>query len=174
MKMRLYYNTTTVAVAIAVIVISTATLSYLSYRYTVGRDNLVETSLVQSNIKLATQTIDRIEQKIIDYDRVLSEMVNVDEPSKWPEQVEAIKLADLNVEQVYFLRLDSNIPVYPPYSDRIKASLAAFRASFRLPELNLEQLAPDQTHHLHQERVHNYFFASYVLKQDRKGEKYLI
>jgi two-component system, OmpR family, phosphate regulon sensor histidine kinase PhoR len=174
MKMRLYYNTTTVAVAIAVIVISTATLSYLSYRYTVGRENLVETSLVQSNMKLATQTIDRIEQKIIDNDRVLSEMVNVDEPSKWPEQVEAIKLADLNVEQVYFLRLDSNIPVYPPYSDRIKASLAAFRASFRLPELNLEQLAPDQTHHLHQERVHNYFFASYVLKQDRKGEKYLI
>jgi two-component system, OmpR family, phosphate regulon sensor histidine kinase PhoR len=174
MKMRLYYNTTAVAAAIAVIVISTATLSYLSYRYTVGRENLVETSLVQSNMKLATQTIDRIEQKIIDNDRILSDMVSVDEPSKWPEQVEAIKLADLNVEQVYFLRLDSNAPIYPPYSDSIKASLAAFRASFRFPELNLDQLALDQTHHLHKERVHNYFFASYVLKQDRKGEKYLV
>ncbi len=174
MKMRLYYNTTTVAAAIAVIVVSTATLSYLSYRYTVGRENLVETSLVQSNMKLATQTIDRIEQKIIDNDRMLSEMVNVDEPSKWPEQVEAIKLADLNVENVFFLRLDSNTPIYPPYSDRSRGSLGAFRASFRFPELNLDQLVPDQTHHLHKERVHNYFFASYVLKQDHKGEKYLV
>ena len=174
MRTRLYYNTTTVAVAIAVIVISTATLSYLSYRYTVGRENLVETSLVQSNMKLATQTIDRIEQKIIDNDRVLSEMVDVAEPSRWPEQVEAIKQADLNVEQVYFLRLDSNTPIYPPYSEKIRASLAAFRSSFRFSDLNLDQLAIDQTHHLHKERVHNYFFASYVLKQDRKGEKYLI
>ncbi len=174
MKMRLYYNTTTVAAAVAVIVISTATLSYLSYRYTVGRENLVETSLVQSNMKLATQTIDRIEQKIIDNDRILSEMVNVDEPSKWPEQVEAIRLADLNVENVYFLRPDSNTPLYPPYSDKSRASLAAFRASFRFPELNLDQLVPDQTHHLHKERVHNYFFASYVLKQDHKGERYLV
>jgi two-component system phosphate regulon sensor histidine kinase PhoR len=174
MKLRLYYNTTTVAAAIAVIVISTATLSYLSYSYTVGRENLVETSLVQSNLKLATQALDRIEQKIIDNDRILSDMVNVDEPSRWPEQVEAIKQADLNVEQVYFLRPDSNIPIFPPYSDSIRSSLAAFRSSFRLQDLNLDQLAPDQTHHLHKERVHNYFFASYVFKQDRKGEKYLV
>jgi hypothetical protein len=124
MKLRLYYNTTTVAAAIAVIIISTATLSYLSYSYTVGRENLVETSLVQSNLKLATQALDRIEQKIIDNDRILSDMVNVDEPSRWPEQVEAIKQADLNVEQVYFLRPDSNIPIFPPYSDSIRLPFA--------------------------------------------------
>ncbi len=174
MLTRAHYNTTLVVAAIAVIVISTATLSYLSYRYTVGRENLVETSFVQSIIKLSTQTVDRIEQKIIDNDRVLSDMVDVNEPSGWPEQVEAIRKADLNVEQVYFLRLGNNFPLYPPYSDEIRHAWSAFRSNFKLSEVNLDQLGPDQTHHLHKERAQGYFFASYVLKEDRRGEKYLV
>jgi hypothetical protein len=59
MKSRVLYNPTAVALAIAVIVVSTVALSLVSYHYTVGRENLTETSLVQANIKLARQTLDR-------------------------------------------------------------------------------------------------------------------
>jgi len=162
------------AVSIGVIVASTAILSYFAYYYTVGRENLIETSLVQANIKLANHYVDRIEQKIIDNDRLLAGMIEVDDPSFWPELVEEIRHGDMNVEQVYFLRPDSNIPLYPPNTQEIGESWKAFRQSFRLNELNLGQLAVGQVHHLHKERADNYFFASYLLTQNRKGEKYII
>jgi len=174
MKVPLVYNTTTVAVAIGVIILSTAVLSYLSYHYTVGRENLVETSLVQSNINLAKQTVDRIEQKIVDNDRILYEMADVNEPSKWPAVVDAIKKADSNVDQVWFLRPDTGALLYPPYSASIANLWNAFRASFKVKELNLERIGIDQTHHLHRERPEHYFFASYVMKEDHRGAKVLV
>ncbi|MFH1573375.1 MAG: HAMP domain-containing sensor histidine kinase [Acidobacteriota bacterium] len=174
MRLPSFYSRTTLAVATGVIVVSTAILSYFSYYYTVGRENLVENSLVQANIKLATQYVDRIEQKIIDNDRQLSSLVDVDEPGRWPEFAETIRSGDFNVEQVYFLRPDDNYPLYPPFSYDIRDSWNAFRLGFRLSELNLNRLVPDQVHHLHKERADNYFFASYVLKESSKGERYIV
>ena len=174
MGRRLSFSTTTVVVAIGVIVVSTAILSYFSYYYTVGRENLVETSLVQTNIKLASQFVDRIEQKIIDNDRLLAGAIDVDEPARWPSLALEVKNGDFNVEQVYVLRTDSSYPLYPPYSNEIRDDWGAFRQSFRLNELNLGQLVPNQVHHLHKERSDNYFFASYVLKENRQGEKFIV
>ena len=174
MKVPFAPNTAAIVIAIGLILVSTATLTLLSYYYTFGRENLAETTLVQSNIKLANQYVDRIEQKIIDNDRILSDMVDVDEPARWPAMVEAIRKADLNVDEVYFLRPDKTIPLYPPYSYEIRNLWGAFRASFNVNELNLDRLSVNQTHHLHKERPNNYFFASYVLKENLKGEKILV
>ena len=172
MRVPVLYNPTAVAVAIAVIVISTVTLSLVSYHYTVGRENLTETSLVQTNIKLVKQTVDRIEQKIIDNDRTLADMIDVNEPERWPAMVEAIRKADLNVEQVYFFRNRNNYPLYPPYAEAIRNSWGAIRAAVR--ELDPERLVPNQTHHLHKERPDNYFFVSYLVKENAEGEKILV
>ena len=172
MKWQVFYSTPVVIVAVGVIVVSTVTLSILSYKYTVGRENLVETTLTQSYVNLARQTVDRIEQKIIDNDRTLLELADVEERDRWLEIAETIKRADLNVEQVYFMRLDSNYPLYPPYSDDIRNSWGAMRASYR--ELKLERLELNQPHHLHKERPDNYFYMTYVLKQSRKGEKFIV
>ncbi len=174
MKGPFTFNTTVVMVAIGVIIVSTGILSLVSYHYTVGRENLAETTLRQNNIKLATQYVDRIEQKIIDNDLVLSDMVDINEPSKWPAFVDAVKKADLNVDQVYFLRPDDTYPLYPPYSYEIRNSWGAFRSSFKIKEIDIERLAVNQPHHLHKERPDNYFFASYLLKEDRKGQKVLV
>jgi two-component system phosphate regulon sensor histidine kinase PhoR len=174
MKAPFSHNTLVVAIAIGVIVLSTGTLSLLSYHYTVGREYLAETSLVQSNIKLVTQYVDRIEKAIIDNDRVLSEMVDVNEPSQWPAIEAEIKAADLNVDEVYFMRPGHLDPVYPPYSYEIRNLWGAFRNSFNIKEIDLSRLGINQTHHLHKERPDNYFFASYVLKEDRKGQRYLV
>ena len=72
MRVPLLHNTLVTFIAIGLIVVSTAALSFVSYYYTVGRANVAETSLVQSNIKLATQYVDRIEQRLVDNDRILS------------------------------------------------------------------------------------------------------
>ena len=174
MKLPFIHKTPIIFITFGLILISTAILSFVSYYYTVGRENLVETSLEQSNIKLATHYIERIEKEIVDNDLILSGMVDVDEPEKWPEMVDAIKKADLNVDQVYFLSADSDYPLYPPYSYDIRNQWGAFRASFRVKELDLDQRELNQPHHLHMERANKYFFATYVLKETRKGRRILV
>ncbi len=174
MKIPLVHSTLVIFVAIGLIIVSTAALSFYSYRYTVGRENLAETSLVQSNIRLVLTYIDQIEKKIIDNDRILSEMVDVNDPENWPAMAEAIKNADLNVDQVYFLRPNSNYPIYPPYEYEIRNQWGGFRASFDVSELNLGNLVPGQPHHLHKERSRKYFFATYMLKETGDGSRILI
>jgi two-component system, OmpR family, phosphate regulon sensor histidine kinase PhoR len=174
MKVPFASGTAAIMIAIGLILVSAVTLTLLSYYYTFGRENLAETTLVQSNIRLANQYADRIEQKIIDNDRTLFDMMDVNDPAKWPAMADAIRKADLNVDQVYLLRPDNNYPLYPQYSYEIRNLWGAFRSSFILSELNLDRLAVNQTHHLHKQRSSNYFFASYVLKENLKGEKFLV
>lgn len=174
MKLPFIQKTPIIFITVGLILISTATLSFVSYYYTVGRENLVETSLEQSNIKLATHYIDRIEKEIVDNDLILSRMVDVDQPSKWPEMAEAIRQANLNVDQVYFLRPNSDYPIYPPYSYEIRNEWGAFRASFKIGDLDLDQRELNQPHHLHMERANKYFFATYVVKENQKGQHILV
>jgi two-component system, OmpR family, phosphate regulon sensor histidine kinase PhoR len=177
MKISFVYNTTAVAIAIGVIFVSTVTLSVFSYRYTVYRDNPLESQVLQNNSMDAQQVIERIETKIVDNDQILSEMVDVDARDKWPAEVDAIKKApDLNVDQVYFLRPDtrpSNI-LFPPYSADIANYWRAFTSSFNMKEIDPERLGLNQVHHLHKERPNNYFFASYVLKETKEGKRILV
>jgi two-component system phosphate regulon sensor histidine kinase PhoR len=174
MKAPLVHHTPVIFTAIGLIVISTAVLSVLSYHYTVGRENAVETTLLLNNSKTASHYVDLIEQKIVENDRALSEMIDVDDPSKWPAEVDAIKKADLNVDQVYFLHPDSNYPLYPPYSYEIRNQWGAFRDSFKIKEINPERLPLNQPHHLHKERPSNYFFTTYILRETRTGTRILV
>lgn len=174
MKAPFLHNTLVTFMAIGLIVVSTAALSFFSYYYTVGRENLAETSLVQSNIKLASNYVEGVERNIVDNDLLLLNMIDVNEPSKWPAMVEAVKQADLNVDQVYFLQPPSNHPLYPPYSHPIRNQWGAFFNSFKVKDLDLENLALDQPYHLHMERPNNYFFATYVLKETRQGSRILV
>jgi two-component system phosphate regulon sensor histidine kinase PhoR len=174
MKIPFVHNTLVIFVAIGLIVISTAALSFYSYRYTVGRENLFETSLVQSNIRLVLNDIDRIEQKIIDNDRILLEMMDVDDSENWAAMDEEIKNADLNVDQVYILRPESNYPIYPPYSFDIRIPWGGFRTSFDVKELDLDNLIPDQPYHLHKERSNRYFFATYMIRATDDGSRILV
>jgi two-component system, OmpR family, phosphate regulon sensor histidine kinase PhoR len=174
MRIPFVHNTMVVLIGIGLIVLSTAALSFVSYRYTVGRENLVETSLVQTNIKLANQYVDRIEQTILNNDRLLSEIIDVDNKAKWPEMVDTVKKADLNVDQVYFLRPPSNYPIYPPYSYEIRNQWGRFRASFKMEDLNLGSIPLNQPHHLHKERPDNYFFVTYSLRETRDGSRILV
>jgi two-component system, OmpR family, phosphate regulon sensor histidine kinase PhoR len=174
MKLPFIHRTPIIFITIGLIVLSTAILSFVSYYYTVGRENLVETALVQSNYKLAANYIDLIEKEIVDNDLALLAMVDVNDRSKWPAMVEAIKMADLNVDQVYFLRPDSDYPLFPPYSYEIRNEWGAFRSSFKVKDLDLDQRELDQPHHLHMGRANRYFFATYFIKETRKGTRMVV
>src|SRR5437867_13270985 len=168
MRVPFFYKKTAVVMAIVVIVLSTATLSYLSYRYTVGGENSLERTLVQQNLLQVEQTVDRIEKMVLVNDRILYELVDVNEPSKWPAISEAIKKnPDLNVDRVWFLRPDGAV-LYPPLPR------ATFEKSFKIKDFHLDTLRLDETNHLHKERDENYSFASYVLRENRTGEKVLV
>ena len=166
------YTTLVVAVAIGVIVVSSATLSVVSYHYTVGRENLAESSLVQSNRNLVDQKVDRIEQALIENDRIMSDMADVNDRKEWPTIAANILKADLNVDEVFFARTnDPSDPLYPPYSNRIRNQWGAFGKSAK--DFNLK-LPENQPNHLHKERPDNYYFATYVLKRDQEGRQYLV
>jgi two-component system, OmpR family, phosphate regulon sensor histidine kinase PhoR len=173
MKTPFIHNPLVIFIAIGLIVITTVALSFLNYHYTVGGENQVQSSLVQIHTKDAFLDVDRIEQKIMDNDRILSEMIDVDDPAKWPSMVENIRKADLNVDQVYFLRTNGNI-LYPPYSHEIRNQWRAFQSSFDLKELDIDHLALDQPHHLHKERPSNFFFATFIKKETHKGDLILV
>ncbi len=183
MKLRSLFNTTAIAIAIVVIIISTGVLSLFSYRATQGGGRVAaETIQVQTQLA-ARQAVDAIEQKIIYNDKTLADSINVDDPSKWESEVEAIKSnPDLNLEQVYILRLarfqkgDSghNYPLFPAYSFAIRNSWGAYQKYFTLKDLNPANFVLNQVNHLHKEKAANYFFASYVVKQDENGDQFLI
>ena len=172
MKPSFRFNTTAVAVSIGLVAVSTVILSSFSYVHWVGKENQVDYNIIQGNTRLLTQYVEQIEQKIIDNDGLLSEMVDVEDPKSWPAATELIRKGDFNVDQVFIFRLGSSYPAFPPYTREISISWALVRTSFM--ELDPPRLVVNQTNHLHKERDDNYFFTSYVLKEDSHGAKYLI
>ncbi len=172
MKLSFRLNSTAVAIAIGLVAVSTAVLSSFSYIHWVGKENQVDWTIIQGNTKLVTQYVDQIEQKIIDNDGLLSEMINVDDPKTWPAAADLIRKADFSVDQVFIFRLGSSYPAFPPYAREISVAWALVRSSYM--ELDKGHLVLNQTNHLHKERDDNYFFTSYVLKEDIHGAKYVI
>ncbi len=172
MKRPFRFNTTAVAIAIGLIAISTVVLSSFSYIHWAGKDYLVDEIIRQYTIKLATRSVSQIEQEIIDNDNVISGMVDIDDPLTWPATADILKRGDYNVDHLFIFRLDSPYAVFPPYSREIANSWDKIRSSFK--ELRATSLVPDQINHLHNERADNYRFASYVLKENRRGEKFLV
>ena len=174
MKIPFVNNIQAIFIAIGLIILAMTAMSFVSYRYTVGRENLAEISMVQNNQRLAMHYIDVIEQRIVQNDGTLFDMVDVNEPSQWPSMAEAIKQAGLNVAQVYFLYPESDYPIFPPYSYEIRDQWQAFRNSFKVKELKLNELEPYQLHHLHKERPDTFFFASYMLMETNEGNPVLV
>jgi two-component system, OmpR family, phosphate regulon sensor histidine kinase PhoR len=172
MKMSFRTNTTAVAIAIGLVAVSTVILSSFSYIHWVGKENQIDSTIRQGNDKLVSQYVDQIEQRIIENDGFLSDMIDVDDPASWRASAEQIKRGDFYVEQVFIFRLGEIYPVFPPYSADIKNSWATVGASFK--ELDFGTLMSNQTNHLHKERRDNYFFASYVLKEGLRGAKFVV
>jgi signal transduction histidine kinase len=172
MKRRLRPNTTAIAIAIGLIAVSTVILSSFSYVHWAGKNYLVDEIIKQYTIKLATQSVRQIEQKIIDNDNIISDMINLDDAASWPSTAEIIQNGDFNVDHIFIFRLDSSYALYPPYTREIANSWDKIRASFK--ELSQAPLVLNQTNHLHNERADNYRFASYVLKENRLKERYLV
>jgi two-component system phosphate regulon sensor histidine kinase PhoR len=172
MKRPFRFSTTAVAIAIGLITVSTVILSSFSYIHWAGKDYLVDEIIKQYTIKLATRSVGQIEQEIIDNDNVISGMVDIEDPSTWPATAEILKKGEYNVDHMFIFRLDSPYALFPPYSREIANSWDKLRSSFM--ELSTTALVLDQTNHLHKERADNYRFASYVLKENRRGEEFLV
>jgi two-component system, OmpR family, phosphate regulon sensor histidine kinase PhoR len=172
MSRQFHFNTTAVAIAIGLIAVSTVILSSFSYIHWAGKDYLVDEIIKQYTIKLATRSVSQIEQEIIANDNVISGMLNVDDPSSWAATAELLKKDPFNVDHVFVFRLDNPYALFPSYSREIANSWDKLRTSFK--ELSTTYLVPDQMNHLHKERADNYRFASYVLKANRHGDKFLV
>ena len=174
MKLPFLHNSLIIFLAIGLIVVSTTVLSFVSYNYAVGRENLVKSALDQSNSKLVVQHVDRIEQKIVDNDILLAGMIDVDDPEMWSEQAEAVRTSELNVDQVYLFDPGNSYPIYPRYSSEIRNHWLVFRANFDIFEIDFERMTPGQPYHLHKKLAKGYFFVTYVLRETLEGKRVLV
>ncbi|HEY7955027.1 MAG TPA: HAMP domain-containing sensor histidine kinase [Polyangia bacterium] len=159
-----------------VVLLAAAVLGFYSYRYAAQLANKSEQSLVESYHLLGEQAIDRIDNAIIDSDRAMFDLVDLDHLEDFRRSWSYILRVSPAVEAAAIL--DENRKILPGgYVSKKKAPDAqAFRGVLEkkiLPDLPLEGLKLDLHKHLHREYDGRDYLISYI-KEERNGNTYYI
>jgi two-component system phosphate regulon sensor histidine kinase PhoR len=162
-------------VVVPIVLAAATALGTYGFRYAAQIAAKSEQSLVESNRLLGAQTIDRIDRDIIDADRSLFELVDVehvqDFSKQWSYMSPAIEAAFL---------LDENFTLLPNgYVYKTKASAEAFRTMFMgriLPDLRRElaELNVDSHHHMHKQYDGQDYLLSYIKKSHNDRDYYVV
>lgn len=154
-------------------------LGAYSFRYAAQLATASEQSLVESNRLLGKQTLDRIDDFIVDSDRSLFDLVDLEHLSDFKSRWSYIVRVSPAIEAA--LLLDDNFELLPDgyVSKRPGADAAAFKALFMKkirPDLGLTDLPVDMHRHMHREydgkdylisltkKAHNDHFVYIILK----------
>jgi two-component system phosphate regulon sensor histidine kinase PhoR len=160
--------------AIAAIMGATAVLGYYSYLAGVRMEAKSEASLEQSNRLVGQKLIDRIEQVIIDSDRTLFRMVQLDDPREFAETWRRIVRASPVVQTV--IVLDEDLDVVHLVSQLNQADLSRFSKLFfqRLVQaMDLPSLPPNAHRHLHRRVEGRPYLISYIRRQSANRNYYI-
>jgi two-component system, OmpR family, phosphate regulon sensor histidine kinase PhoR len=159
---------------IVAIMVAALTLGYYSYhtgrRIAAKREESVETSNRVVGLKL----IDRLEKVIIDSDKILFQMVRLDDPREFVELWRRIVRESPLVDTVVVL--NEHCEVVHFFSKQTKADLKSFRKLFMqriLPDMKLDSLPPYTHKHLHTLYNEAPHLISFI-KQRSLGEDYFV
>jgi two-component system phosphate regulon sensor histidine kinase PhoR len=148
------------AIATFILVFSTLTVGVLTTRYITEKEGILEISLMQSNIRLVNQTLDRIEQQIIKEDRKLYELTAVlgweDLSQKLQEQT---MTKSTLIRHLYLFDPRGKI-LFSNCDDRRRLRLIQQRI---YPQLARKRIPLQSIHHLHTSVSAEYYLFS-VLK----------
>jgi two-component system phosphate regulon sensor histidine kinase PhoR len=159
-----------------VIVISAVSLGVYSYRYAAQVADRSERSLVAATQLLGDQTRERIDNFIVDSDRAMFDIVDLEHLADFSRSWNYIIRASPAVEAVALL--DENARMLPNgyVSKKGNADAEQFRDLLQkriLPTLPLENLKTDFHQHLHQEYDGRYVLISYI-KRSRGDRTFYI
>jgi two-component system phosphate regulon sensor histidine kinase PhoR len=151
-------------------------LGSYSYRYASDAAKKSEQSLVKSNSAIGHQTLDRIDNYIIDSDRSLFDLVDLDHLGDFAKRFGEIVRLSPAIEAAVIL--DENRQILPGafVSKKRTADAEAFRGLLLkriLPDLPLEGLALDLHKHMHSEYDGRDYLISYI-KREHKGHVYYV
>lgn len=163
-------------VIVPVVLAAAIALGTYGFRYAAQIAEKSEQSLVESNRLLGKQTIDRIDNTIIDSDRSLFELVDLDHPADFAKNWNYIVKVSPAIESAFLL--DEELNLLPNgYVSKQKGD--AFRTMFMqkmLPTLRPDLLAlPVEQHkHLHREYAGHDYLLSFIKKTNDEHNYYVV
>jgi len=151
-----------------VILMSAVALGVYSYRSAAQVAERSESSLVATTQLLGDQTRERIDNFIVDSDRAMFDLVDLEHLADFSRSWSYIVRVSPAVEAVALL--DENLKILPGgyVSKKRVADAEAFRDLFLtkiLPDLPLTDLKVDLHQHLHQVYENRYYLISYMKRQ---------
>ncbi len=162
---------------VPVVLAAALVLGGYGFRYAAALAEKSESSLVDSNRLLGTQTIDRIDNVIIDSDRSLFDLVDVEHLSDFAKRWEYIVHVSPAIEAA--ILVDEHEQLIPGgyVSKKKGAEAAAFQALFKrkiLPDLPLDNLPIDQHRHWQKEYDGQDHLISFIKKQHGSSIYYVV
>jgi two-component system phosphate regulon sensor histidine kinase PhoR len=153
------------------------TLGGYSYRYAAVMAERSERSLAESYRLLGDETLDRIDNFIIDSDRSLFDLVDLEHLSDFARRWSEIVRLSPAVEAAFVLDEHLAIVQGASVSKKRVADAEAFRGFFMnhiLPDLPLGNLKLDLHKHMHREYEGRDYLISYIKKQHRDRTYYVV
>lgn len=159
---------------VPVVLAAAIALGTYGFRYAAQLAEASEQSLVKSNRLLGQQTIERIDDVIVDSDRSLFELVDLDHPSDFARNWNYIVKVSPAIDSAFLL--DDELHVLPNgYVSKQKGD--AFRALFLrkiLPDLAPKLSHLKQHEHLHKEYDGRDYLLSFIRKQNNDRDYYVV
>ncbi len=177
MPERLGKGISPLAVIAPVILIAAVVLGGYSYRYASQLAEKSELSLVESNRLLGDQTRQRIDNFIIDSDRAMFDLVDLEHLQDFAKQWSYIVRVSPAVEAAVIL--DENLNLLPGgyVSKKRTVDAQAFLALFVkkiLPDLPLADLKTDLHKHLHKEYDGRDYLMSFIKREHAERTYYVV
>jgi two-component system, OmpR family, phosphate regulon sensor histidine kinase PhoR len=163
-------------VVVPIVLAASTALGTYGFRYAAQLAEASEQSLVASNRLLGQQTIDRIDNTIIDSDRSLFELVDLEHIQDFAKNWNYIVKVSPAIDSAFLL--DDELHVLPNgYVSKQKGD--AFRALFLskiLPDLkpSLDELKPDFHKHMHKEYAGKDYLLSFIKKSHNDRDYYVV
>jgi len=144
-------------IATAIIIFSTITTGILTTTYLQEKQTALGVSLMQSTHRMITQTLDRIEEIILNTDKLLYDYINVNTPEETVNKLKNTPLKNKKlIKQVYLVDYSGNV-IYPEEGSE---ALSLFFRRKVFPQIQLSRIALEHVHHLHTTIDFRYYLFS--------------
>lgn len=162
---------------VPVVLAASVVLGIYGFRYAAQLAQASEQSLAASNDLLGKTTIERIDNAIVDSDRSLFELVDLEHPSDFAQRWSYIVRVSPAIEAAFLL--DDKLELLPNgyVSKKHNADAQAFKSLFMhriLPDLPLRELKPDLHKHLHKAYGRDDYLISYIKKSHNGRDFYVV
>ncbi|MDB4964505.1 MAG: integral rane sensor signal transduction histidine kinase [Myxococcales bacterium] len=163
-------------VIVPIVLAAAIALGTYGFRYAAQLAETSESSLVASNRLLGDQTIERIDNFIVDSDRSLFELVDLD-VADFAKSWSYIVRVSPAIEAAFLL--DEKLQLLPNgwVSKRKGPDAEAFKTLFMkriLPDLPLADLTLDQHKHMHREYNDRDYLISFIKKSHHERNYYVV